>query len=126
MATMLTSNESFSTAENRLNAAQRDKFDTFIASLKADYPPGVVENKGNNINIDLNDYIKNNKDKVYDEELTKIKTSINNFCSNNSKFSNTYVTKEAAAPVVEEVEDGRRRKTKRSPSKKSIKSKRKY
>lgn len=118
--------ESYDDAKNRLNEEQREKFNTFIASLQTSYPD-VVTIEGNNITIDLNDYIKNNKDKVYETEVTVIKTLIDEFCKANPKFSNTY--KEAPAPkVVEvvEVEDGRRRKTKRSPSKKSIKSKRKY
>lgn len=120
------STESYDDAKNRLNEEQREKFNTFIASLQTSYPD-VVTIEGNNITIDLNDYIKNNKDKVYETEVTVIKTLIDEFCKANPKFSNTY--KEAPAPkVVEvvEVEDGRRRKTKRSPSKKSIKSKRKY
>jgi hypothetical protein len=123
MATPLPENESVNTAVDSLNRAQRAKLNTFIEELQRAYS-GVVTIEENNITINLNDYIKTNKDKVYNDELTNIKASIENFCEANPKFKNHYVNVEA--PVKVDETDGRRRKTKRSPSKKSIKSKRKY
>lgn len=123
MAT-LQENESYNDAVFRLNEDQRSKLGEFITVLKLKYP-AVVTIEGYNITIDLNNYIKTNKDKVYDTELSDIKKSIEDFCKTNPTFKNKYEILPTPAQVVE-VTDGRRRKTKRSPSKKSIKSKRKY
>jgi hypothetical protein len=108
--------ESLNAAEARMKSKQMEKLAELHTALKNAYAAATIELDNAKFDIDINNYLIQNKDKTYVGVRAEINKKIGDFCTENSIYKLNYLPSAA---------DGRR-KFKRSRSKKSIKSKRKY
>jgi hypothetical protein len=133
MATILRGDQSLNQARQLKKEEQEEALKSFVADLQRIYgftAIGVTGSGSNReLSINVNKYLESNPDLVFEVVISEIKGKINDFCSSNSALKFTYTgDTEGSGGAAESKSsaDGRKRKIKRSPSKKSIKSKRKY
>lgn len=133
MATILSSSQSLDDARRLKKEEQETAFELFVNDLNSSYNNAIrvrPTDSNRELIIDVNQYLRDNTSKVFDVVIGEIKNKITSFCTSNAELKFKYNgDSSSAGGGVEETKslaDGRRRKIKRSPSKKSIKSKRKY
>lgn len=135
MATLL-STQSLNEARRLKKEEQDSTLTLFVVGLNLIYGENAIKVVNTDSNreliIDVNPYLREHPDEVFDDVIRNIKNKITAFCNSNSelKFKYNGDSSSTGGGVAESKEetkgDGKRRKIKRSPFKKSIKSKRKY
>lgn len=118
MARNLKPDESLNNALETIQREQNEALDELLTTLKSAYNTATIEKTGTTFTIDINPYLQANKDTTYNQVKTDINTLIDTFVASKSDLNLKHKNDGARF-------DGRR-KFKRSRSKKSIKSKRKY